>query len=99
MVLARAAGGRKHPHVKIEDLTDTTRLLTLHGQFLRAGIIGGGQDDILWFVGAAEHALRVGGNPCALFVATVRKREQRSLWVTQADEDRARARIKQFETG
>lgn len=88
---------QKHPHVRIEDLTETQRLMELFDQFVACGMIGGSKADLLWFVGAAEHALRVGErNPCGLFVETVRNKSQRVLWVTQEDEERARKRLREF---
>jgi len=86
--------------VRLEDLADGRRLRELHAQFNRVGVINGGEGDWRWFVGAAVHALRVGDkNPCGLFVALVRNRDTRGLWVTQADEDEANRRIKIWEDG
>ena len=88
---------KPHFHVRIEDLKDTHRLVQLHCRANAAGWIGGSEDELLWFVAAAEHAQRVADkNPCGLFVATVRNKSQRVLWVTQADEEAARGRLNRW---
>jgi hypothetical protein len=79
--------------VRVEDLKETGRLLRLHAQAVARGLVGSSEADRLRFVGAAEHALGLGaGRPAALFMYLVRGRLWRYL--TQADEDRAHARIK-----
>lgn len=84
--------------VLVEDLRDTERLLELREQAQRQGLVGGGEAARLNFVGAAEHALAIGSvNPAGLFVRLVRSR----LWhfITQADEDAARLRLKRHDFG
>ena len=77
----------------LEDLKDTGRLLDLLRQAIDRGLIGSSEADRLRFVAAAEHALAVGtANPPGLFAYLVRGRCWR--YITQADEDRANARIK-----
>lgn len=55
----------------------------------------GSQCDRLRVFMAAEHALRIGDNPAALFVDTLRKRRWQVL--TSADEDAAQARLRRLE--
>jgi hypothetical protein len=82
--------------VKLEDLRDTPRLLTLYAEAIRLGIVADSECDRLRFVAAAEHARVVGSsNPYGLFVSIVR----RGLWrfLTQADEDTARERLRRHD--
>jgi hypothetical protein len=79
--------------VAVEDLRETGRLLELHGEAVREGLIGESESDRLRFVAAAEHARSIGKrNPCGLFVHLVRGK----LWhyLTQHDEDAASRRLK-----
>jgi hypothetical protein len=79
--------------VRVEDLERTDRLLELYGQAVTRGIVTASEADRLRFVGAAEHAMAIGeANPAGLFAFLVRGRCWRYL--TQADEDRATARLK-----
>ena len=97
-VIAAGAGEGPLPaptltDVRVEDLKDTGRLLRLHAQSVARELVGSSEADRLQFVGAAEHALALGTvNPCGLFMYLVRGRLWRYL--TQADEDRAHARLK-----
>jgi hypothetical protein len=84
--------------VRIEDLKDTGRLLDLLGQAIGRGFVGPSEADRLKFVAVAEHALAIGKeNPPGLFAYLIRGACWR--YVTQADEDRANARIKAFLRG
>jgi hypothetical protein len=77
------------------DLEDTARMLELHAQAAAAGVVTDSEADQLKVVAAAEHAMSVGKtNPCGLFITLLRKR----LWgfITQADEDRARRRLRGY---
>jgi hypothetical protein len=78
--------------VRLEDLKDTGRLLDLYHQAVAKGLVTTSEADRLRFIGAAEHALAIATNPAALFAWLV----LRGCWryITQADEDRANARIK-----
>jgi hypothetical protein len=79
-------------HLKRCDLTHTTRLLDVFEQACQAGEVKRSEFDRLNFVAAAEHAIVHGtSNPCGLFVKTIRLR--RFHFLTQADEDAARARL------
>jgi hypothetical protein len=81
-------------HIMLKDLKDTARLLLLFEEAQVQGIIGGSESERLTFVATAERA-RVRGveNPEGLFAELVRRR----LWhfVTQDDEDRAHARLRE----
>jgi hypothetical protein len=84
--------------VKREDLKSITRLLTLYGDAVGWGLARCGEAGRLEFVAAAVHAVRTATkNPCGLFATIVRK----GLWdfVTQSDEDYARARLAGFFEG
>jgi hypothetical protein len=82
-------------HIVPEDLTDTSRLLTLFEQAYTQGLIGESESERLTFLSLAEHAKVVGAsNPCGLFAALVR----RQCWhfVTESDEDAAHQRFKAY---
>jgi hypothetical protein len=84
--------------VRVEDLKDTGRTLTLLAEAVALGWVAPSEADRLRFVGAAEHALAIGkGNPAGLFVHLVRGKLWRYL--TQEDEDRANGRIKAYLRG
>ncbi len=85
-------GARGVPHVELEDLRDTDRLLRLFDELVRRSIVKACDADRLRVFGAAEHALRIGGKPAAMFAATVRRGEW--LYITQDDENRARLRLR-----
>jgi hypothetical protein len=78
--------------VRPEDIKDTGRLLDLHRQAVAKGLVTASEADRLKFIGGAEHALAIATNPAALFAWLVLKGCWRYL--TQADEDRANARLK-----
>ena len=81
-------------HIVPEDLTDTSRLLTLFEQAHTQGLIGKSDSERLTFLSLAEHAKVVGShNPCGLFAELTR----RKCWhfVTESDEDAAYRRLKQ----
>ena len=80
-------------NVRPEDLQDPARLMTLHGQAVSEGAISNSEADRLNFFGAANHARVIGSiNPPGLFVRIVRSKLFGFL--TQADEDAARAQIR-----
>jgi hypothetical protein len=84
--------------VRLEDLKDTSRLLTLYDQGVAKGLVGSSEADRLKFVAAAEHALAIGkNNPPGLFAYLIRGACYR--YVTGADEDAARRRLKLHEFG
>lgn len=79
-------------HVIIDDLRDPHRLAALYDQAVSAGLVTRCEADRLNFFAAAARARAKGtSNPCGLFMALVRQR----LWayMTQADEDAARAQL------
>ena len=76
-----------------EDLRDTGRLLDLHEQAIDQKLVTTSEADRLKFLAGAEHAKAVGSKPCRLFAWMVRGR--RWEFITQADEDAARTRLKQ----
>jgi hypothetical protein len=84
--------------VRLEDLKDTSRLLTLYDQGVAKGLVGSSEADRLKFVAAAEHALAIGkNNPPGLFAYLIRGACYR--YVTGADEDAARRRLKLHDFG
>jgi hypothetical protein len=84
--------------VRIEDLKDTGRLLELLDQAIGRELVGPSEADRLKFLAAAEHARGVGKtNPAGLFAFLVRGGHWR--YITQADEDRANARLKAYLRG
>lgn len=88
-VRKRTGRGPRLSRVLLTDLKDPSRLLVLHEQAQRAGLVGNSESDRLKFFAAAEHAVSYGRkNPPGLFAAVVR----RGLWnyLTLPDEDRAR---------
>ena len=91
--------------VHMEDLRDTGRLLRLFDNAVSSGMISSSQETLHNFVAAAEHAIRVGRTPVALFVATVkemrREPQQRKLldYITDGDDEAARRRLVQYRAG
>ena len=80
-------------HIRIEDVRDTDRLLQLHTQAVRAGLLSGTEADRLTFVALAQHVLSYRpDNPGGLFIQLLRKRS--FDYITQDDEDRAQRRLK-----
>ena len=82
-------------HVVPDDLRDTGRLLELFREAVCKGLLRKTESDRLRFVAAAEHARLAGTrNPPGLFSALVRRR----LWhfSTQADEEAAQCRLKEY---
>lgn len=76
-----------------EDLRDTGRLMKLHEEAVKQKLITSCEADQLKFVAAAEHARAVGANPCKLFAWMAWR--GRFEFITQADEDAARTRLKE----
>lgn len=92
---SKGVGRRGMPHVEAEDLSDFGRLMRLFGRCVGRGFAERSHAGVIWFVSAAEHATRCARrNPAGMFAATIRNKEQRVLYVTQADEDAALVRIK-----
>lgn len=83
--------------IKPEDLRETSRLLVLHQQASKRGLIGESEADRLKFIAAAVHAQAVAKEPCRLFSWLLRS----GRWevITQADEDEASARLKRHARG
>lgn len=80
----------------VAELWDPNRLDRRFHVAVEAGLVDSGIAGRLRFFAAAQHALRVATrNPCGLFATVVRRR----LWsfISQEDEDRARAMIQTVE--
>ena len=77
-----------------EDLRDTGRLLELHEQAVEQKLVTTSEADRLKFVAGAEHAKAVGSKPCRLFAWMAA--EGRWEFITQADEDAARSRLREL---
>ena len=86
---------KKLPHIEIQDLRDTRRLLHLFGRAVSKGIIEGSEYRLLQFVAIAERALQEGHDPCALFADMVNR--QQWLFVTEGYEQAARKRLRETE--
>jgi hypothetical protein len=85
-------------HIVIEDLCDPVRLDELYHAATQAGVLPHSESNRLAWFAAAEHALDAGKeNPCGLFVSLYR----RKLWhyVTHAQEDHARTKLKMLDFG
>jgi len=81
-------------HVDHIDLTDPRRLSDLFSLAYKSGMMEGSQDNLLWFFTAAEHALKHGSNPPALFRATILN--NRRSFPSIESEERARKRMNKF---
>ena len=75
-----------------EDLNDAERLREPRRQAVEARFISSSEADELAFFAASAHARAVGAKPCRLFAWMVRGR--RFEFITQADEDAARALLR-----
>lgn len=76
------------------DLVDPARLMILHEQARQAGYVNGSEADRLNFFAAAAHAVAAGvQNPPGLFATMIR--ENRWRFLTLADEDAARRKLRQ----
>jgi len=98
--VSRQRGGRKRPGLRCvtqEDLQDLNRLARLFRSAADQGLIDRSEDSFLRLVAMAQHCLRVGHNPPALFAANVAK--GRWLMITQEDDERARRRLAAFRHG
>jgi len=84
--------------VTVADLTDPRRLDRLFHQAVTTGAVGGGDspsERLRWFA-AAERALTLSTqNPCGFFTRLFRQ----NLWhhITNAQEDAARAKLRQLD--
>jgi hypothetical protein len=79
-------------NIRPQDLKDTGRLLVLHTQAVRGGLLGGSEAERLTFVGLAQHVLTYRpANAGGLFRQLVVRRQFH--FVTQEDEDAARRRL------
>jgi hypothetical protein len=84
--------------IRVDDLKDTARLLDLLGQAIERKLVGSSEADRMKFVALAEHALGIGKeNPPGLFAYLLRGGCWR--YITLADEDRARGRLKAHDRG
>ena len=87
--------GEKKPDIRDivpDDFRDRDRLMELHRQAVDAKFISTSEADRLAFLAAAAHAQAVGSKPCRLFAWMVRGK--RFEFITQADEDAARSRLR-----
>lgn len=83
--------------VQPEDLRDTEALLELYQQAIKAGLLRDCSGSRLDFFAFAERARARGSNPGALFSWLLR--HKRLEFVTQADEDAASARLREYFNG
>jgi hypothetical protein len=81
-------------HIVATDLQDPQRLLALHSQARRLGLVNGSAMERLQFFAAAERANRIGRDPCGLFAAIVRRRLYG--FISQGEEDAAHKRLKRL---
>jgi len=82
--------------IRLEDLTDSTRLDALLSQAIANGAVPGSQAARLRWFGAAERAIEVAThNPCGFFAAIV----GRGLWhhVSNAQEETARLKLRELD--
>jgi len=78
-----------------DDLQDAHRLKRLYREATVLTLVNGSECERLHFFAAAEHAKAVGTrNPCGLFIALVRRRQWH--FITQADEESARGRLRKL---
>lgn len=93
--------GEEHPplvpptlrNIGLHDLRNTTRLLELYAQAVKAGLIGPSEADRLAFVALAQHVVSYRpDNAGGLFTQLLRKRH--FDYITQDDEDLALRRLK-----
>ena len=85
-------------HIEEADLTNPERLLELHSQAQKAGLIGSAEADLLRFAALAEHAHAYGTtNRGGLFARLLGLWGTAPKWhfITQLDEDRATRRLKE----
>jgi len=85
-------------HITIEDLRDPARLDKLYQQTTAAGSLPHSEHARLNYFAGAVHALDAAKtNPCGLFASLYRQK----LWsyITQAQEDKARATLKMLDYG
>lgn len=85
-------------HITRPDLTAPDRLDVLFRQAVRQGMLPATESSRLQWHAAGAHALSHGKqNPCGLFAALLKRR----LWpyITQSDEDTARAKLKLLDFG
>lgn len=85
------------PRLYEADLRNDGRLRKLHQSLVRARWVTGSEADRLHVFAAAEHALRLGDNPCGLFIWLVRN--ARWEFLSQEDEDRGRQRLARPQRG
>jgi hypothetical protein len=79
-------------HVTLQDLKETSRLLSLYAQGVQTKLIGPSEADRLTFMALAQHVLRyVPENPGGLFLQLLRQR--RFHFITQDEEDTARRKL------
>ena len=90
---ARPAGSPNIRDIQAEDFQDIERLLELQSQATANGLWQRGEGSQLEFLAMAEHAWAKGDRFGALFMALLQK--QRFAFVTNADEDRARKRLRE----
>ena len=88
-------GAPRLSHIEREDLIDIERVIELYAQAVQLRLIGGSEAARLTFVGLAQHVIAARPtNPGGLFRHLLYGK--RYQCVTQADEDRALQRLKQY---
>ena len=98
-----ASAKRKHPakpnirDIRMQDLSDTTRLLQLHEQAVRLGLSDDSEASRLDFVSLAERARARGERAGAMFYWLIR--ERKTAFITQHCEDQAQRRLKAYRHG
>ena len=83
--------------IRSKDLADTEAVMELYDQAQEAGLSSGDERGKLEFVAMVERARAHGRRPGALFTWLLR--ERRSEFITQADEDRAIKRLREYRHG
>ena len=93
---SRKPGKPRMPTIRPDDFHSTDSILALHARAVAEGLVTDSEHGRLQFVSAVEHSLAVtsrdGGDPCRLLAYLVNG--GRWMLITQAEEDRAVARLK-----
>lgn len=83
--------------IRLHDLRDTERLLDLHHQAVSKGLAKSSEAGELEFVSLAERAIARARNPGGMFAWLLQG--NRVAFITQTDEDRAIARLREYRHG
>jgi len=93
-VSAKKRGGNRGFHVERRDLTENDRLCRLYFRAVELRLLTAAESDVVFCFAAAEHALRCGNDPPAMFVATLRDRNRLGPNVAEEDGDAAARRLR-----